>query len=251
MNNVKKSIGWADFTINPIKGLCPVGCPSCYALRMYKRFHWDPEIRYEPQDMLDCATIRKPSKIFVGSTMELFGTWVKDEWREQIFEYCRRMSMHTFLFLTKKPENLAKWSPFPPNCWVGVSATNYTMNIQALLRLGQIQARIKFVSYEPLQAQLMILPEDFKVGGISWVIIGQQTPVKDSTSPRIEWIREIVEGADKAGIPVFLKDNLLPVFVTPKQYNFVYDAFPWAIDREAYNERCENRLRQEFPRGTG
>lgn len=26
MNNVKKTIGWCDFTVNPIKGLCKGGC---------------------------------------------------------------------------------------------------------------------------------------------------------------------------------------------------------------------------------
>lgn len=32
------------------------------------------------------------------------------------------------------------------------------------------------------------------------------------TSNLIEWVQEIVEAADKAGIPVFLKDNLRPLF---------------------------------------
>ena len=46
--------------------------------------------------------------------------------------------------------------------------------------------------------------------GISWVIIGSQT--KPYRPPTIEAVQEIVEAADKAGIPVFLKDNLNPLF---------------------------------------
>jgi hypothetical protein len=45
--------------------------------------------------------------------------------------------------------------------------------------------------------------------GISWVILGSQT--KPYKPPRIEWVEEIIRAADKAGIPVFLKDNLLPL----------------------------------------
>lgn len=45
--------------------------------------------------------------------------------------------------------------------------------------------------------------------GISWLIIGAQT--KPYKPPKIEWVQEIVRAADKAGIPVFLKDNLSPL----------------------------------------
>jgi hypothetical protein len=40
------------------------------------------------------------------------------------------------------------------------------------------------------------------------VRIAQTNPYKP---PKIEWVQEIVEAADKAGIPVFLKDNLRPL----------------------------------------
>jgi len=56
------------------------------------------------------------------------------------------------------------------------------------------------------------MAEYLKERGINWVIIGQQTSVKASTQPKIEWIREIVEACDKAKIQVFLKDNLSSVF---------------------------------------
>ncbi|GAH56543.1 unnamed protein product [marine sediment metagenome] len=40
-------------------------------------------------------------------------------------------------------------------------------------------------------------------------IIGAQT--KPAKYPRIEWVEEIIGAADKAGVPVFLKDNLRPL----------------------------------------
>ena len=63
--------------------------------------------------------------------------------------------------------------------------------------------------------------------GISWVIIGQRTPVRESTKPQIEWIQDIVEAADMVDIPVFLKNNL--------------------ADSVIPNDPLNKGLRQEFP----
>ena len=75
-----------------------------------------------------------------------------------------------------------------------------------------------------------------KDAGINWLIIGAQT--KPYKPPRIEWVQEIVEAADKSGIPVFLKDNL-------------NDIVPPNTDQEPflrYGPAGELRLRQEFPK---
>ena len=50
---------------------------------------------------------------------------------------------------------------------------------------------------------------ELREAGISWVILGSQT--KPYKPPRIEWVKEIVRACDKAGVPVFLKDNLMPL----------------------------------------
>ena len=47
-----------------------------------------------------------------------------------------------------------------------------------------------------------------KEAGISWVILGAQTPRSEKTFPKWGWVKEIIDAADKANIPVFLKDNL-------------------------------------------
>ncbi len=228
----RTKIEWCDYSINPVKGLCPMACSYCYARAMYHRYKWNPEIRYEPKVMLDCAVIREPSKIFVGSTMELFGQWVKPEWRDMIIEYCRRMPMHTFIFLTKCPQNLPR--EWPDNCWVGVSTTGFDCRSGLEDIFSEIRAKVKFVSIEPL---LDYSPMDFR--WVNWVIIGQQTPVKASTTPNIEWVREIVEAADKAGVPVFLKNNLWKLLVPPHGI-----PEPWARGR---NGQDADLFRQEFP----
>jgi len=148
--------------------------------------------------------------IFVCDMGELFGDWIPRDWQEQIFEAIRWNSNHRFYLLTKQPQNLIKFSPFPDNCFVGVTATNDLMSIDASNYLATIQAEIKFISFEPLlQWNLGASDTEKILGGINWLIIGAQT--KPYKPPEIEWVREIVEAADRAGIPVFLKDNLAPL----------------------------------------
>lgn len=78
--------------------------------------------------------------------------------------------------------------------------------------------------------------------GISWLIIGQQTPVSKKTEPKIEWIREIVESADKAKIPVFLKDNLNLIFSEINDKPNILESW-WG------QSNCFGTvLRQEFPK---
>jgi protein gp37 len=206
----KTAIPWCDYTINPVKGLCPMACPYCYARRLYKRFKWNPEIRMENYDYW-----RFPagSKVFIGSTIELFGNWIDPAWMQEIFCECSYLPNTTFIFLTKQPQNLIQWSPFPSNVWVGVSATNTQMLMQGCSDLEDVRAKVKFLSVEPLLDWSYSWTESYLINAlnrakIKWLIIGAQTPRSKKTFPKWEWVKEIIDAADKANIPVFLKDNL-------------------------------------------
>ena len=203
----KTKIEWCDFSINPVRGLCPVDCKDtegksyCYARRIYQRFGWNPEIWYEASVWLNMP--RKPSRIFVGSTMELFGPWVKEEWIREILYQCGRHLQHTFIFLTKRPWELPKYNPWPSNCWVGMSAPTQK-EIGDLYLMADVQAKVRFVSFEPL---LDYSAPDLR--WIDWVIIGGMTGRKNLYPP--DWqIREIESHAAMFNIPVFEKPNLRP-----------------------------------------
>ena len=75
----KTKIEWCDYTVNPVKGYCPVGCPYCYARAMYDRFGWDKTIRQDTNEYLRVLNLKKPSRIFVGSTIDLAALAVLDE----------------------------------------------------------------------------------------------------------------------------------------------------------------------------
>ena len=236
MNKVNKSIGWADYSINPVKGKCPVGCSYCYMWGNHgigKRFHFEKQIHYEFRSWEGIEKLKQPSRIFVGSTIELFHADTIQH-LPRIIGQVEQYPQHTFLFLTKCPQNLPR--QWPDNCWVGVTATNYDMFVDACGYLCSIKAKggakVTFVSLEPILSW-----EDtdqfcqfwFQHGGIDLLIIGQQTPVSKKTEPKIEDLKEIVEAADRAGVKIFLKDNLKPLVNDPMN--------KWAFPK----------LRQELP----
>jgi len=244
-------IEWCDATINPVKGLCPMdcrdvqGCEYCYARRMYQRFKWNPEIRYDPDAFTGLPS--KPARVFIGSTMELFGDWVNRGWMHMTFAKILARPQHTFLFLTKRPEALSQWIPFPENAWAGVTVTTQADILNAVNQLMDHRiAQTQFLSIEPLlhwDTSHWIHPLHMHLSkqDIDWIIIGQQTPVRKATMPKVEWIREIVQAADRAGIPVFLKDNLAPVL---RGHSEFWEDIPQG-DHPNYESISE--LRQEFP----
>jgi|SRR3990167_1175044 len=209
----KTKIEWCDYSVNPVKGLCPVACSYCYARLMYNRFKWNPDVRMEPDWMEEMP--KKPAKIFVGSTMELFGDWVEEWMWKEIWTYINSYPQHTFIFLTKRPENLIKWSPFPNNVWVGVSAPNASDAVKANKYMAKVDASVKFLSIEPMH-DWNLFPDTLRsiFRDYQWLIIGQQTPMKASTSPKLGQIQDILVAADNPlRIPVFMKNNLKPLLV--------------------------------------
>lgn len=232
---MKSDIEWTDYSLNPVKGLCPVGCEYCYARKFYLRFKWNPAIRYEPEVMKELARIPDGSRIFWGSTIDLFHDDIPAYALEQIFEACRIHDNLIHIFLTKQPHNLEKWSPFPGNCWVGVSVTSWMQFTD--LDIGNIRAGLKFISFEPLLEYLPMDGLNLVVKGIDWVIIGARTPHSEKTAPQVHWVREIIRAADSAGIPVFLKDNL-------KWPRLTADGSPPIYKRTPFGPW---RLRQELP----
>jgi protein gp37 len=122
-----------------------------------------------------------------------------------------------FYLLTKQPQNLIKFSPFPDNAWVGVSTTGNDCNSGLEDIFAPIKAKIKFVSIEPLQDYT---PMDFR--WIDWVLVGCETkngrPVREHL-PQLSWIKDIIKDCDELGIPVFLKNNLIPRMLSPYDEN--------------------------------
>jgi len=179
----------------------------------YPRF-W-PERLENFKDFLFSSQWRRytsPVGVFVCDMADLFGIGVPKSWTEEVLQVIRDAephSSHRFYLLTKQPQNLPKFSPFPDNCWVGVTGTNYQKVTDACGWLDNIQAKVKYISIEPLLSWNEKINTSAIVNWISdinWLIIGAQT--RPTVYPNFEWAEEIAKAADQAGIPVFVKNNM-------------------------------------------
>lgn len=205
--------------------------PKNKADPFYPRF-W-PE-RLEKLDYF-LAGSRKPVGVFLSIMGEWAGDWIPREWQEAQFELIGRHPKHKFYLLSHCPQNLAKFSPFPPNCYVGVTVTSNGAMTLALESLANIQATVRFISFEPLLGSIGMSDHMSIKGIVDWVIIGAMTGTKAdlweynhlalhdglklmpwekryTLQPPVQWLRDIVESADRARVKVFLKDNLMPLF---------------------------------------
>ena len=209
MNGPNNPIGWCDYTYNPVKGKCPVACPYCYARRIYDRFKWDPTVRLDRIELLAPYKLKKPAKIFVGSTIELFGELV-NPWMEDILKVVKDNPRHTFQFLTQIPEAMRNYT-FPENCWCGTTMPIF-IDRNKVWYLSQVKAKIHFFSFEPLHG--CVSSQAFSIlnfTDINWFIIGAETGNrKGKIVPQEKWIADILRHADAWSIPVFMKDNLKP-----------------------------------------
>lgn len=218
--------GWNFYPgcLHKPQGVCPV--PHCWAEGMAKRqqqeFH-QPHL--VPELLLAPLRVKKPSVILVNFMGDLMGDWVDPDMKIQqelpsgvasvrislkgsVFTTMKVCPQHRFLFLTKSPENYAKWGAWPENAWLGASVWNQDSFIDAIYHpnggLRYLKAKHKWLSIEPLLGEIKAQTQHLK--GFSWIVIGGQANPKKL--PDWDWVSEIIMTADKAGIPVFLKNNL-------------------------------------------
>ena len=204
----------------------------------------------------------KPRGVFVCDMGDLFGKDVPQGWTDKIMGVINSNRNDRFYLLTKQPQRLVEFSPFPPNCWVGATLTlapdeyGKDHGIDRFATLGclkSIEAKVKYISFEPLLGALWAghgytptwWAEALQEAGVKWLIMGACTGTENEMraledmynlgwgpeqpsrvmprnqyadrlytfQPKLEWVREIAGIADRAGIPLFLKNNLYPIYL--------------------------------------
>ena len=223
MNRISKTIKYADLSLNPYPGCWGPGgtrekpnwCPYCYARRRAEQYRgskaWPNG--FEPRACLDrleeLGHLRQPSIIFMGDAGDLFGAWVPSEDIRFVLQTTQVFRRHTYLFLTQNPTRLPEFNPWPSNCWIGVSATDAATYFMAYHSLRGVEAKVKFLSMEPLLGTPLSGHLISASEVIQWLILGGLTgPGGRKSYPPVEWVEEIEAAADKAGIPIWEKENL-------------------------------------------
>ena len=209
----KESIEWGR-PWNPITGCGRIpGCTYCYARRFAKRlagrFGYPKDEPFRPTfhpDRLEVPLRRKkPTLWFVGSMAEIFGPGVPDGWIADVLGIVERAPQHKFLFPTKCPARMAKWT-FPPNAWCGISAEDHgTLSSRAPDLMKVKGPEVRFYSIEPLLGWIRGMT------CVDWGIIGAQTG-PGASHPTDDQIHQALLVAKGCGSAVFMKDNLKPYY---------------------------------------
>ena len=215
----ESAIQWTDATWNIAVGCKKVDgdCKFCY---MY-RDSMDGT-RFNPRTIRQTKTVfnlplklKEPKKIFTSSYTD-FALPEIDPYRAKVWEIIRACPHHTFQMLTKRPERLPEilpldWGMGYKNVWLGTSVGN-DKAVERIEKLCQVDAEVRFVSFEPLWTRLTdCIPVDYSDGSpcINWAIIGGESgndrgPYKYREC-KLEWIEHLIQQCRDAGVPVFVK----------------------------------------------
>jgi len=176
-----------------------VGCDLCR--------QFVPHTHFEQLEKL--AKWKTPKTIFVQSMGDLFHDAILGDLIETVFAACAAAPQHRYMFLTKNPARYLKLLdaeklPVLDNHWYGSTVTRMEDNY---LVSGEHNT---FVSAEPLLAPPKLVME--KLWKTHLVIIGAETGHrKGRVIPNREWIDDIVRDCRESGVPIFMKDSLIPI----------------------------------------
>ena len=99
----------------------------------------------------------------------------------------------------------------PDNVWLGVSITK-NEDLQRLTDLCTKEAKVRFVSFEPLLGNIDWDGYRAVFSSLDWIIVGQLTGRGRKYEPKRYWVKRIKLYAGYYGIPLFLKDNLKTIW---------------------------------------
>jgi protein gp37 len=236
-------IGWCHRTFNGWIGCSAVSpaCGGCYAAAQVKRWRGvkagtDLWRRAGPRSVTSLRNWQKPlrwereaaagsplTRVFASSLADVLeahpaldapypglaaGHPAAAGPRQALFRLAAVTPNLQWLYLTKRPENLAKMVPpgwledWPPNVWVGTSVESrqYTWRAEVLAGIPAA-IPVRFLSVEPL-----IEAVELPLTGIDWVILGGMSGSKWRRHVlQPGWARSVRDQAIAAGASFYFK----------------------------------------------
>lgn len=241
-------IEWADHTFNPWVGCTKVSpaCDHCYAEAWAKRAGkaagvvwgaerrrtskstWAAPLKWNAQAQAEGRRYR----VFCASLADVFDNQVPQDWRDDLFALIAATPHLDWLLLTKRIGNVPNMLPVPfdfakhyPNVWIGATVCNQAEADRDIPKLLKVDARVRFLSIEPLLGPLDLRfhffseptgktrtragkrqmelrkPED---GGVHWVIVGGESgPGARPMHP--DWARKLRDQCQEADVPFLFK----------------------------------------------
>lgn len=218
--------GFVTHTWNPIRG-CGHNCSYCYVPKKFNgRIDMTPRLD-ETEFKTDLGS---GNFIFVGSTSDMFGDFMKNEWILKVLKYCRKYPGNRYLFQSKNPESFLQLEiqqALPEHSILGTtmeSNRDYPKITDApspMKRYVSMKIQTvfpKMVSIEPiLNFDLDTMIHWVKGMHPIFVSIGADSKKTDLPEPTAQEINELVTELRKH-TEVILKDNLRRIY---KQEEFI------------------------------
>ena len=214
-------IEWTDHTFNPWLGCTKVGppCDNCYAEAWAMRWGhvtWGP---HGERKRTSAANWRNPVKwdetakrngkrarVFCASLADWLDNQVSDNWREDLACLIDATPNLDWLLLTKRIQNFDKHAPWhdddiPSNVWLGITCGDQDEYHRDWPRLSEIEAPVRFISYEPALGPLVPYANELRP---DWIICGGESgPHARMMDP--QWARRIRDACSDFGIAFFMK----------------------------------------------
>ncbi len=248
------NISWTTHTFNPWMGCSKVsaGCAHCYAEALmdtqYGKVQWGPNGTRKRTSAANWklplkwnreATGNERPRVFCASIADVFEDREElDHWRCDLWELIEDTPNLDWLILTKRPENVLRmvsnsWrANWPDNVWIGTSTEDQSTFDSRAQYLRHIPARVKFVSAEPLLADIKMhhdfdgeyVRNWFIPQGINWVIVGGESG-PNRRDCGVDSIVNIARQCESSGVPCFVKQDCA---MRPGQQGRIPDDV-WAI----------------------
>ena len=105
--------------------------------------------------------------------------------------------------LTKRADRLASFfrnREVPSNAWLGVSVEDRNYSVPRIDGLREVDARIRFLSVEPLLEDV----GELDLTNIHWVIVGGESGPK-ARPMKLEWVENIRQQCEEQNVQFFFK----------------------------------------------
>jgi protein gp37 len=211
-------IEWTDRTWNPWHGCDAIApeCDHCYAAvldsrGMHKHLRgvaadgkWTGQIMTNSENVWAAPTTWKACKVFTCSMSDFWHESVPLSWLDRALDVIAGTPHLTYQVLTKRPGNIARKladlrRTLPDNVWLGVTI-GHSQSLPSLKPLLRIEARVRFLSCEPL---LTTLP-GLDLAGIQWLIGGGESG-RNARVTDPDWMRDLRDRCVASSTAFFLK----------------------------------------------
>ena len=205
----KTAIAWCDYSLNFIKWFCSrisPGCKNCYMYEMSGRFPANAADHpiWREGAVNELRKIPAGAFVFIGDMYDQYHEEIPDDWIQRVHNFAHERSDLYFLLLTKRIKRVVQLAPrliWPKNLWLGVTVENadYAWRIDYL---RQLPAAVKFISFEPLLADI----GNIDLVGIDWAIVGAESGRNRRLFDK-QWARNLRANCRRDNVAFFYKQS--------------------------------------------